>query len=89
LQWKSDSNGKQAAHGIAALHEKELWKPSPVHCLGRGILPLKTSILEPQVDPHIITQGPCFAVLSVFIVSLFGIYIQCKGLVSIIVMLTW
>jgi 23S rRNA-/tRNA-specific pseudouridylate synthase len=36
LQWRSHSNDKQATHGIAALHEKDLWKPSPVHRLGRG-----------------------------------------------------
>ncbi|CAK9863716.1 unnamed protein product [Sphagnum jensenii] len=36
LQWRSDSSDKQATHGIAALHEKDLWKPSPVHRLGRG-----------------------------------------------------
>lgn len=36
LQWRSDSSDKQATHGIAALQEKDLWKPSPVHRLGRG-----------------------------------------------------
>jgi hypothetical protein len=35
------------AHGIVVLREKELWKPSQVHHLGRIILPLNTNIVEP------------------------------------------
>ncbi len=36
LQWRSDSDDKQPTCGLTDLHEKDLWKTSPAHHLGRG-----------------------------------------------------
>jgi 23S rRNA-/tRNA-specific pseudouridylate synthase len=53
LQWRSDSNDKQATHGIAALHEKDLWKTSLAHHLGRGASGVLLSAKSPAAKSQI------------------------------------